>query len=472
MLTRSDLRPYQEHCIQHIKDNPNCALWVDMGLGKTVSTLTAIKELMYSFDVNKTLIVAPKRVARKTWDDEIATWEHLEGLTTAHILGTEKQRLAGLEQEADIHLVNRENLVWLRNQFVKGSGKKMKLIRRWPWDTVVPDESSSFKSQSSERWKALFSLRRLYDRCIELTGTPAPAGYKDVWAQMKILDRGQRLGFTEKAFKDRWMDAPSRWDPNDVWTMKPHARAEIQELLRDIVISMDAEDYLDLPPIMVNPVPVTMSRYHMKQYKKMERAFVMEVAGKRITAVNAGVLAGKLLQLANGTVYYDEGKSEIFHDYKLRALEELMDSAQGPVIIAYTYIPDKLRIEALLTKWCKQTGKTWGRLDSEEDEDRWNNDEMDYLLMHPASGGHGLNIHKSSSETIILYGLPWSLELYQQIIARLGGGHRRIGKNLIVHHIINEHTIDERVIARLDYREGEQSQLTQAMKVYIQEIAA
>lgn len=471
MLDRSDLRPYQERCIQHIKDKPNCALWVDMGLGKTVSTLTAITDLRESFDVDKTLVVAPLRVARKTWDDEIAEWSHLEGLRTAHILGTAGQRLRGLKTDADVHLINRENLVWLRNQFVKGRGKKMRLIRKWPWDTVVLDESSSFKSQTAERWKAIRSLRKLYDRCIELTGTPAPNGYKDLWAQINILDRGQRLGFTETAFKQRWMDAPDRWDPSSTWSMKSFAREQIEDAVRDIVISMDAEDYLDLPPIMNNPVRVTLSAAQMRHYRKMERTFALEIADKRITAVNAGVLAGKLLQLANGAIYYDDkGNFEEFHRGKLDACIEILDQSQGPVLLAYNYKSDLARMRGEIAKWCKRNGKTWRVIKNEIDEDDWNADKIDVALLHPQSAGHGLNLHKGSGETIIWFGMVWSLEFYQQLNARLAGGHRRMGKNIIIHHIITEDTIDEEVLARLEYKDVDQRMLTEAMKVYVKGI--
>lgn len=465
MLDYSDLYDYQLRGIQHIKDVPNCALWKDMGLGKTIDTLTAIRELIDSFDVHRTLVIAPLRVARKTWDDEIASWKHLEGLTTAHIIGTAQQRLAGIEKKADIHLVNRENVDWLQRQFVTGTGKKLKLIKKWPWDTVVIDESSSFKSQSSNRWKALASLRRLYDRCIELTGTPAPNGYLDLWAQIKLLDRGQRLGYTEKAFKDRWMEAPSRWDPSSTWKMKDFAPAQIEDALRDIVLSMRAEDYLELPEIMYNPVPVKLSRVQQAKYIKMERTFCIEMAGKRITATNAGVLAGKLLQLANGAIYVNpEGDYEEFHRHKIDACMELLEQSQGPVLIGYNYKSDIARLVPVVQKWGKDRGLVVKVLESEADEDAWNRDEIDILFLHPQGAGHGLNMHKSSSETIIWFGLTWSLEFYQQLNARLAGGHRRMGKNVIIHHIISEGTIDETVLARLDYKDRNQTRLVGALR--------
>jgi SNF2 family DNA or RNA helicase len=441
-----------------------------MGLGKTVSTLTALSDLRESLDVYKTLVVAPKRVARKTWSDEILEWAHLNHLTVSIAVGTEKQRLAALDAEADIHLINRENCEWLFNQFVKGTGKKQKLIRPWPWDTVVLDESQSFKSQSSKRWKAMRRLRKFYDRCIQLTGTPAPNGYLDLWAQFALLDRGQRLGLTERAFKNRWMNAPSRYDPSNKWEMKGDwARQQIQELVADITISMDAEDYLDLPPVMYNPVVVTLTRKQQETYEEMAREFYLDLEGKEITAVNAGVLAGKLLQLANGAIYYDEKKYKDFHNHKLDALEELLDGMTSPVILGYNYRHDLERILTRIKPWAKREGKKVVVMQTVQDEEAWNRGEIDVLIMHPASGGHGLNLHKCACETIILFGLNWSLELYQQLNARLAGGHRRIGKNVIIHHIIAENTIDVEVMARLEHKDCTQNEITGAVKTYVKE---
>jgi len=474
MLDRDDLRPYQERIVQHIKDNPNCAAWVDMGLGKTVSTLTAIRDLMASFDVDKTLVIAPKRVARKTWSDEIEEWAHLEGLTVNYIMGTAEERLAGIKnaKNADITMINRENVQWLFEQFVKGTGKKQKLRRPWIWDTVVLDEASSFKNQSSQRWKAIRKLRKFFDRCIQLTGTPAPNGYKDLWAQMNLLDRGQRLGFSEKAFKQRWMNAPGRYDPASKWEMKGDwAFRQIEEAVSDIVISMKAEDYLDLPPVLYNPVNVTLTRKEMTTYKEMERHFCMELEGQKITAVNAGVLAGKLLQLASGAVYYgDGGQYEVLHNHKIDATLELLEDINSPVMLGYNYISEKTRLMNALTWWAAKKGKVIRELKTEADEDAWNRGEIDVLLLHPASGGHGLNLHKCNCETIILFGLNWSLELYQQLNARIAGGHRRIGKNVIIHHIIAEDTIDMEVMERLEHKDCTQNMLTDAVKAHIQEI--
>lgn len=445
-----------------------------MGLGKSISTLTAISDMQESFDVDKVLVIAPKRVARKTWSDEAKAWEHVSHLTFNFILGTAAQRLAGIESasNADITTINRENVDWLFKQFVTGTGKKQKLIRKWPWDVVVLDESSSFKNQSSQRWKALRKLRKFFDRCIQLTGTPAPNGYRDLWSQMALLDRGQRLGRTEKAFKERWMDSPNRYDPASKWEFKgPWAQRQIEEAVSDIAISMRAEDYLDLPPVTYNPVAVTLSRKEMTSYKEMERKFCMELEGQRITAVNAGVLAGKLLQLASGAAYFDDkGNYEILHDRKIDATLELLGDINAPAMMGYNYKSEKARLLKVLGPWAKKNKKIVRSLETEEDENAWNRGEIDVLLLHPASAGHGINIHKCDCETIILFGLNWSLELYQQLNARIAGGHRRIGKNVIIHHIIAEDTIDMEVMARLEYKDCTQNMLTEAVKAHIQEI--
>lgn len=472
MLTRSDLRPYQERIVRHIKEVPNCAAWVDMGLGKTVSTLTAFRDLQESFDAHKALLIAPLRVARKTWDDEIAGWEHLRELTTSHIIGSEAQRLAGLEQDADIHCINREQVAWLKSQFVRGTGKKQRLIRPWPWDTIIVDESSSFKSDASQRFEALRSLRKLFDRCIELTGTPAPNGYADLWAQINLLDRGARLGHTKKAFYDRWFDPPRRGDPFATkYTLKDYAEEDIKAQIADIVIALKAEDYLDLPPIMYNKVPVYLSPSEKATYKKFQQQYVLEIANKKITAANAGVLANKLLQLANGAIYTGVLKNyEIFHEEKLLELHDVLDQSYGPVLITAWYQPDVQRIAELVSRWCKSNNKVWDVLTDTESEDRWNRGHTDILILHPASGGHGLNLHKNDCETIIWCGLTWSLELYQQLNARIAGGHRRVGKNVIIHHIVTEDTIDEYVWEVLRKKHATQEALVQALRLVIDEV--
>jgi SNF2 family DNA or RNA helicase len=301
---------------------------------------------------------------------------------------------------------------------------------------------------------------------IQLTGTPAPNGYQDLWSQFKLLDRGRRLGFTLKSFRERWMDAPDRWDPASTkYTMKDHSRKQIEDAVRDIVLSLNAEDYLDLPPIMYNPVPVYLNSIQMATYRDMKRKYVMELAGKKITAMNAGVLTGKLLQLANGNIYTGNGKEYIrFHDEKYAALAELLSNSYGPVMVTAWFQSDMERIRQIVAMHCKKEGTTWEVLSDKASEDRWNEGKTDVLILHPASAGHGLNLHKNDCETIIWFGLTWSLELYQQLNARIAGGHRRIGKNVIIHHILSQGTMDERVFGVLQCKGADQSSLLAAVK--------
>jgi SNF2 family DNA or RNA helicase len=370
-------------------------------------------------------------------------------------------------------MINREQVTWLKHQFVSGTGKKMKLIKRWPWDTVVIDESSSFKSASSNRFKDLRALRSQFERLIELTGTPAPNGYQDLWSQFNLLDRGDRLGHTLKAFRDRWMNAPDRWDPaSSKYTMKDFSRAQIENAVRDLVISLSAEDYLDLPPIMYNPIHVELSGSEMDTYKQMKTKFVMELAGKKITAVNAGVLTGKLLQLSNGNIYTGNGKEYArFHDQKFKALAELLEDSTGPVMVTAWFQSDMEMIRHVVAKHCDGK-KKWDVLSDRASEDRWNDGTTDVLIIHPGSAGHGLNLHKSDCETIIWFGLTWSLELYQQLNARIAGGHRRIGKNVIIHHILSRGTMDERTFSVLQMKGADQDNLLEAAKEEILELLA
>jgi SNF2 family DNA or RNA helicase len=461
------MRAYQERIVQHIKDHPNCAVWAGMGLGKTVSTLTAIRELQESFDVHKVLLIAPLRVARKTWDDEIDEWEHLQGMTTSHIIGNERQRLAGISAEADIYCINRENVVWLVDQFVRDN----KLIRKWPWDTVVIDESSSFKNSSAKRFKAIRKMRRLIERLIELTGTPAPNGYMDLWAQINLLDRGERLGRTKYSFLNRWFMMSDRPQSSGQgkYLLLPESQKDIEKRLDDIVISLRSEDYMELPPVQSNKVPVYLDPSDQDTYNDLQTRFATEVGGASLTAANAGVLAGKLLQLANGAVYVDAGGYEIFHDKKIAELIDILEFSSGPVMVTAWYRSDMERVQRAVSHWCKKNGKTWEVLTDEASEDRWNNGETDVLVLHPGSAGHGLNLHKNDCETIVWFGLTWSLELYQQLNARIAGGHRRIGKNVRIHHIITAETIDEYVWSVIGRKGATQAALLAALRVIVKQ---
>lgn len=459
-LHRSQLYSYQQRAVEFIKTHPNCALWIDCGLGKTVSTQTAFLDLLGSFDANHALVIAPLRVARKVWTDEAREWSHLQDLDIIHIGGTEKQRQKAIRTRADIHTIGRENTQWLVNQYIEGK----KQVRKWPWDTVILDESQSFKSQSSYRWKALQLARKLFGRCVELTGTPAPKGYGDLWSQIYLLDRGRRLGTSESAYQSRWFDTENCGDYSR-YHLKSHAAKEIQAALSDIVISLRAEDYFDLPPVVYNPVRVTLTEVELAKYRKFARTSVFERAsGQKITAVNAGALYGKLLQLANGAIYHnDKGEYEEFHHAKIDGLLETLEGITGPCIVAYAFRSDTKRIAAALDRYCGKT-KSWRVMDTDDDLNAFSRGEIDIAVMHPASAGHGLNdLHKSGAQDIVWFGLTPNLEYYQQLNDRLAGGIRRLGKNVKVHHLLADNTEDEDCYELLKGKAKSQDELTNAM---------
>lgn len=459
MRSREDLFPYQRHAVDFIKAHPNCALWVDMGLGKTVSTLTAFADLQDSMHVSRMLVIAPKRVARRVWSDEVKEWGHLKGLTVSRIVGSEKECFEALKTPADIHTIGRERIPWLAAQFLDEKGK---LKYRWRWDLVVADESQSFKSQSSQRWKALKALRPYFPRLVELSGTPSPNGYSDLWSQFYLLDKGSRLGSSEQSFKERWFTPPVGMFTK--WSLKPRAANLVRDAVKDVVLSLREEDYLDLPPISNNFIRVTLSPAAMKVYKEMEREYIAEVAGKKLTAVNAGVLDGKLLQLANGAVYHKDKEWVEFHSAKTEALDETLEAMPGKALIAYGYQHDLARIERVLQKRAKEDGKTWALLKSDESFDAWARGEIDWGILHPASAGHGLNdMYKANCEDIVHFGLTSNLEWYQQVNARIGGGHRRVGKNIRVHHIVADGTRDDDYVRLLQRKAATQDGLTESL---------
>ncbi len=433
-LERSALLPYQNRIVDFIRQREACALWVDMGLGKTVSTETAYLDLLNSFDARRMLVVAPLRVARKVWSDEIKKWAHLKCLTISCATGsTPKARWNALKVPADIHTITRDNVAWLAAQFIQNR----KQVRRFPWDIVVLDESQSFKHQGTARSKAMRKIRRLTQRIVELTGTPASNGYGD--------QHGQRLGATDKAFRDRWFDAEHTKDGYTEWLLKEGADVQIQAAVADIVLSLRAEDYLDLAPVLYNPIRVELAPSTMKLYRKLAREYIIEHGGQTINAVNAAACAGKLAQLANGAVYHDRGGNWTHvHDEKLAALKELLEDV-GKAIIVYGFKHDRQRLEALL----QTTGARWRTLDTERDEDDWNAGKADYLLLHPQSAGHGLNLQGAGAETLIWFGLTNNREWYDQANARLIGGHRRAGRNVVIHHIVADQTIDDHLMALL-----------------------
>lgn len=430
-----------------------------MGAGKCVTTLTAFVDLQASFEALHMLVIGPLRVARMVWNAEVKEWAHLQHLTVVPIVGTVQQRMKALRTPADIHTIGRENTQWLEAQFIQNGKQTV----RWPFDTVVLDESQSYRSQSSQRWKSMKRLRRLFPRMIHLTGTPASNGLGDLWAQFYLLDGGARLGATESAFRERWFNPPTH--EFGKWLPREQSQAEISRAVADITLSLNESDYLDLPPVVENFVRVQLSPAAMQTYKKMEREFIAEVKGKTLTAVNAGVLDGKLLQLAGGAVYTGEGREWVlFHDEKLAALEEMLEGIDGKVLVAYAFQHDLKRIEKAL----ERSGRKWAVLRTDASFEAWARGEYDVGALHPGSAGHGLNsVYKAGAEDIIHFGFNASLELYQQVNARLTGGHRRQGRNVKIHHIVADGTRDDDYVSLLKSKACTQDTLTRSLAVKI-----
>lgn len=446
--------------MEFAKANENCALWEDMGLGKTVQAATAFLDLRESFEARRALVVGTVRIARDVWHAEIGAWDHLQHLRVSRATGTAEERRRAIAQGADITTISRDNFVWLTEEFIQGK----KQVKPWPWDLVIIDESSGFRNQSAKRWKAMRRIRRLFPRLIQLTGTPAPNGYEGLWAQAFLLDGGARLGTTETAYKTRWFNPPLFYEYGK-WTLKPGAKEEIDAALSDIVYALRAEDYLTLPPVQFNRIPVRLPTPVYGQYRRLEQHALLETfTGSKFKAVNAGVLAGKLLQLANGAMYTGEnGEWELLHNVKLNRLMELLEEIEGPTLIAYNFVSDLERLSRALKEKCASSGKTFDVLQSEESVRKWNQGKTDYLLLHPASAGHGLNLQHSGSETIVWFGLTYDAEMHDQLNARLTGGHRRIGKNVVVHYLVAQGTIDEDVMEALAEKKLTQDGLMRAL---------
>ena len=442
---------YQRYATKRIIDLPACGLFLEMGLGKTVSTLTAINELIYDrFEVDRVLVIAPKRVADDTWTSEAEKWDHLRYLTFSKILGTAAQREAALQAKADIYLINRENVVWLVET----------LRKRWPFDMVVVDELSSFKSNQAKRFKALRAIRPLVKRFVGLTGTPAPNGLMDLWPEVYLLDCGERLGKTITGYRDRYFFPGKRKGYTGfTWEPKEGAEEAIHQKISDICISMKAEDYLRLPEQVVNDIRIRLAPEEMQKYRELEKEKLMELDGQEITALSAAAVWGKLLQLANGAVYDDDGGVTMLHDKKLDALEEIVEAACGhPVLVFYNFRHDYDRLMARFERLSPRTIQTSGDIRD------WNAGRIRLLLAQPASMGHGLNI-QAGGHIIVWFGLNPSLELYQQANARL---HRQGQKQaVIIHRLITKGTVDEDVIKKLETKDQRQDSLMEAVKARI-----
>lgn len=457
MLKKEQLHDYQVKAVDMIVNNFNCGLFLDCGLGKTVSTLTAIQELREIGFIDKVLIIAPKKVAQVTWKDEINNWEHLKGLRISVIDGTVAQRRAAMMADADIYTVSRDNVVWL---VVEHGGVKL------PYDMVVIDELSSFKNYASKRFKALRRVRKFIPRVVGLTGTPAPNGLIDLWAQMFLIDEGKRLGKTITSYRDRFFTAGRRnGDIVYQWGLKSPAEEteqKISDLIKDICISMSAEDYLKMPDKLMYYDRVKLSDKDFKAYKTFEREQVLEFieSGETITAASAAALSNKLQQFANGAMYDADRKVLQLHDEKIEKLKELVEAANGqPVLIAYSFKHDLDRIMDALKEYKPV------KLEKPEQIADWNAGKINVLVTHPASAGHGLNLQKGG-HIMIWYGLTWALELYQQFNARLYRQGQK--KPVSIHHIIATDTVDEKIIKSLDGKDTTQRSLMDAIKEIVE----
>ena len=446
-LKKDDMHEYQNYCVQKIIEKNIFALLLDMGLGKSVITLTAIVELMHNyFEVSKVLIIAPLRVARDTWSNECEKWEHLKDIKISKILGTVSERKVAILKKADIYIVNRENIEWLIEN------------HNWDFDMVVIDELSSFKSYQAKRFKALRKVRPKIKRIIGLTGTPAPNSLMDLWAEINVLDMGERLERFIGRYRDRYF-IPDKRNGQIVFSykLKENAEDDIYEKISDICISMKAHDYLKMPECVFNKVEVYMNEKESMLYKKLEDDMILPFKDGDIDAVNAAALSNKLLQLANGAVYDENSKVRVIHDKKLEALEDLIESVKGKsVLIFYSYKHDKERI----TKRFKA-----GEINTSEDINLWNNGKMKIAIAHPASTGHGLNL-QSGGSIVIWFGLTWSLELYEQANARLYRQGQK--ETVVIHHIICSGTIDEQVAKALEKKQIGQNELINAVKARIE----
>lgn len=445
---------YQAFSINRALSQPEIGLFLDMGLGKTSITLTALVELIHNrFEVARPLIIGPKRVVESTWPEEIRKWAHTNHLRVSLMLGTQRQRIAALNAPADIWAINRENVAWL----IQHCGK------RWPFDMVVIDELSSFKSPTSRRFRALRRVRPMVKRVIGLTGTPAPNGLLDLWAQVYLLDQGKRLGTSFTAFRDQYFK-PADWVRNangalkvSKWEPRPGAEEEIFKKLEGLIVSLRAKDWLDFPERVNLEVPVTLPTKARRLYQQLERDLLLPFVGADVVANTAAALSNKLLQMANGAVYDETGEVQHIHDAKLDALEDLVESANGKsLLVFYSYRHDLPRIQERFPE-----ART---LDTPNDIRDWNEGRIPIALAHPASAGHGLNLQRGGNH-IVWFGLTWNLEWYQQANARL---HRQgQTERVFVHHLVAKDTPDEDVMRALNHKGLTQESLLEAVKARI-----
>ena len=454
MLDRDDLHGYQRFAANFIVEQPQAAILLDCGCGKTVITLTAIEELLRDrFEVGRVLVICPIRVAQ-VWVEELGKWSHLQGLRYSIAVGTASERRYALNQDADLYVINRDVVPWLVEEY---GGE-------WKWDMLVLDELSSFKNPQAKRFKALLKVRSLVKRVVGLTGTPSSNGLMDLWAEYRLIDLGERLGRFITRYRQEFF-RPEKSNGQVVFSYAPLPGAEerIYQRISDITISMRCTDHLVMPELVSVPYEVRMSPKEAAVYNSLKKEMILSLEGGEVTAANAASLSGKLTQMANGAVYDDDGNIIDVHSRKLDALEDLIEAQNGkPVLVAYWYKHDLKRIEGRL----RDMGIRFRRIDTEDSIHQWNVKRVEVGLIHPASAGHGLNLQAGGS-TLIWFGLTWSLELYIQTNARLWR-QGQVSRTVVVEHIVCKGTIDERIMAALQRKELTQSSLIDAVKAQLE----
>ena len=457
MLRRDQLHAYQKYASDFICDHPASAILLDCGCGKTIITLTAIKDLLHDlFDVSKVLVVCPIRVAQ-VWADEIQKWEHLKGLRYSIAVGTESQRRYALAQDADIYVINRDVVPWLVENYAS----------KWCWDMLVIDELSSFKNPRAKRFKSLLKVRPKVRRIVGLTGTPSSNGLMDLWSEYRLLDLGERLGKFIGNYRSAYF-RPDKTNGVIVYSYKPLPGAEeqIYKRISDITVSIRCTDVLRMPELISSPYEVRMNQEEKKVYDKLKKDLVLGLPDGEVTASNAAALSGKLSQMANGAVYTDEGAAEVIHNHKLDALEDIIEAQQGkPLLVAYWYKHDFDRI----TERLRSIGVRFAKIDTQHNIDLWNRKKIPVGLIHPASAGHGLNLQAGGS-TLVWFGLTWSLELYIQTNARLWR-QGQVSSTVVILHIITKGTVDEQIMKALEMKEVTQDGLMNAVKAQLEEVA-
>ncbi|MCO7175546.1 SNF2-related protein [Sporolactobacillus kofuensis] len=447
---------YQKFAIEKVIDRPAVGLFLDMGLGKTAITLTAINDLKYNrFAINKVLVVAPKKVAQATWQKEAQQWDHLKLIRFSTCLGSQTKRVRALNTPADIYVINRENIPWLVEYY----------RNNWPFDMVVLDESSSFKNHQAKRFKAMRMVRPHIKRIVELTGTPAPNGLMDLWAQVYLLDQGERLGKRITGFRERYFE-PDQRGRDKVYSYKPKDGGDnaVQKLIGDICVSMKADDYLQLPDLISDQIPVILDPKAKRAYEKLEQDMILKIDESTIDAGSAAVLGNKLLQLCDGAVYDGERNIVEIHNCKIDAFTELIEGlARKPALVFYNYQHDKARI----LKALKDSMLRVRELKTEQDQQDWNDHKIDILLAHPASAAYGLNLQYGGNH-VIWFSLPWGLELFQQANKRL---HRQGQTQKVIMHMLTvSGGMDEDVVARLTDKASTQDELIESLKARIKRV--